>query len=94
MNQILDLKINLISHPKKEVCYRFNCLDGWELLSHSILNKFAPRHSIFVQEMLRKNEEQIKLLEQRRRSVVKGKGFRRSKCIRNDRKASRDGVIP
>jgi hypothetical protein len=35
--------------------YEFH-VGGWNLLSHSILNKFAPRHSIFLQELSKKKE--------------------------------------
>lgn len=33
---------------------------GWNLLSHSILNKFAPRHSIFLQELTKKKAKEDK----------------------------------
>ena len=37
-------------------------IGGWNLLSNSILNKFAPRHSIFLQELNKKKEEYQKEL--------------------------------
>ena len=38
--------------------YRFHHVAGWDLVSHSILNKFAPRHAIFLQELLKKKRDQ------------------------------------
>ena len=45
-------------------------LAGWDLVSHSILNKFAPHHSIFLQEL----DKQRRAAEQK---IVKKKTLRR-----------------
>ena len=37
---------------------------GWNLISHSILNKFAPRNSIFIQELKKKREDEEKLAKE------------------------------
>jgi hypothetical protein len=45
----------------------FYRLEGWGLLSQSILNKFAPRHTIFLQELHKKKEENQKEIDIKQR---------------------------
>ena len=43
--------------------------DAWGLISHSILNKFAPRHSIFRQELHKYQQATAKVLLDRSRFI-------------------------
>ena len=45
-------------------------------MSHSILNKFAPRHSIFLQELEKKKEINLKEFQQKQSKLKENKKIR------------------
>lgn len=61
-------------------CY----IEGWDLLSQSILNKFAPRHSIFLQELQKKKEENQKEIDEKKQKADEKRRLRL--ILQNQRK--------